>query len=216
MCLHKTYLISINLALDILYTNNIILNKFNTITVRGQWQWDDIVILAPIYFIRRQAVSKHFHFDSILTLISPAVRYISWCNLIVDAQSNKRWPYWHFYMLGRFIFDITHHYTHRRCCLFSNNWQMYDQINLSFNPSKCDLFAVSVFQIAWMKKIIYKYFTIYIFSFKSSIGVFGYIIICYWLVSSPFTLYFRLYPKWHGPCRVHCTSTGLVKYHFTA
>ena len=158
-------------TLDILYTNNVILNKFNTITVRGQWQWDDIVILAPIYFIRRQAVSKHFHFDSILTLISPAVRYISWCNLIVDAQSNKRWPYWHFYMLGRFIFDIAHHYTHRRCCLFSNNWQMYDLINLSFNPSKCDLFAVSVFQIAWMKKLCIDIF-LYIFSHSMcSVGV---------------------------------------------
>ena len=54
---------------------------------------------------------------------------------------------------------------------------MYEQINLSFNPSKCDLLAVSVFQIAWMKKIIYKYFTIYIFSFKSSIGVHNYILL---------------------------------------
>ena len=54
---------------------------------------------------------------------------------------------------------------------------MYDQINLSFNPSKCDLLAVSVFQIAWMEKIIYKYFTIYIFSFKSSIGVHNYILL---------------------------------------
>ena len=162
----------------ILYTNNIILNKFNTITVRGQWQWDDIVILAPIYFIRRQTVSKQCSISIPYShWYAQLVRYISWCNLIVDVESNKRWPYWHFYMLGRFIFDIAHHYTHRRCCLFSNNWQMYDQINLSFHPLKCDLLAVSVFQIAWMKKIIYKYFTIYIFSFKSSIGVHNYILL---------------------------------------
>ena len=213
MCLHKTYLISI----DILYTNKIILDKFNTITTRGQWQWDDIVILAPIYFIRRQTVSKQCSISIPYShWYAQLVRYISWCNLIVDVESNKRWPYWHFYMLGRFIFDITHHYTHRRCCLFSNNWQMYDLINLSFNPSKCDLFAVSVFQIAWMKKLCIDIF-LYIFSHSMcSVGVFGYMILYYWFVSSPDTLYFRLYPKWQGPCLVYRTSAWLVKYHFTA
>ena len=42
---------------------------------------------------------------------------------------------------------------------------MYDLINLSFNPSKCDLIAVPVFQIAWITKFIYTYSYIYFFPF---------------------------------------------------
>ena len=165
--------------------------------MRGQWQWDDIVILAPIYFIRRQTVSKQCSISIPYShWYAQLVRYISWCNLIVDVESNKRWPYWHFYMLGRFIFDIGHPRAHRRYCLFSNNWQMYDLINLSFNPSKCDLIAVPVFQIAWITKFIYTYSYIYLFPFHV---LFGYKILCYWFVSSPDTLNFRLYSKWQGP-----------------
>ena len=45
---------------------------------------------------------------------------------------------------------------------------MYDLINLSFDPSKCDLIAVPVFQIAWITKFVYAYSYIYIFFHSTS------------------------------------------------